>query len=120
MAYCKFSSDDYGSDIWCVSENGVYMTRIADMKIDGEVPKLPAPTKDNAEEYLAAYKRQLDFVSAAERKPIGLPFDGKSFADQDLPSLLQRLRGLRELGYRVPEFALKRIEEEIAEQAESS
>lgn len=116
MAYCKFSSDDYGSDIWCVPENGAYMTRIADMKIEGDVPKLPAATKDNAAEYLAAYKLQMDYVSTAPRKPIGLPFDGKSFSDSDLSSLLQRLRGLREMGYRVPEFTLRRIEDEIAEQ----
>lgn len=47
--------------------------------------------------------------------PIGGPHDGETFSDPSLDAFRERLVALRADGYRVPDSALARIDQEIAE-----
>ena len=46
-------------------------------------------------------------------KKIGLPHDGQDFNCRTRKVTVKRLQGLRELGYRVPQHAIDRLNEEI-------
>lgn len=44
---------------------------------------------------------------------IGLSEDGKTFHDSDIHAFLKRILWLRDLGYRIPDFVIDRINKEI-------
>jgi hypothetical protein len=46
--------------------------------------------------------------------PIGLPFDGQSFTDPSLDAFRARIVQLRDAGYRVPDYVLAQIDEEMS------
>lgn len=114
MSYCRWSSDDWRSDIYCYEDvAGGFVTHVAANRIVGDVPRLPELTESNFLEWMEAHAAQAAFIDAAERELIGLPHDGASFHDDELPELLQRLLDLKVMGYNVPAFALELIMEEI-------
>ena len=125
MSYCRFSSMDFGCDLYCFADcAGGYTTYVAANKIVGEVPKIPEfPLgKQDTPEWKAwgvAYKAQMDFLETAKRVPIGLPYDGERFNDLDLESFLARLLMLRERGYRFPDYVLEDVRSEIEEERKS-
>jgi len=45
--------------------------------------------------------------------PIGLSEDGKTFHDSDIHAFLKRILWLRDLGYRIPDSVIDRINKEI-------
>jgi hypothetical protein len=46
---------------------------------------------------------------------IGLPHDGQTFDEATLQDAIERMKMLREVGYRVPQYAIDAMEEEAAE-----
>jgi hypothetical protein len=54
----------------------------------------------------------MDFLKYAKRAPIGLPHDGETFSDPDLPSFLARLEYLRSVGYSFPDYVLDDVRAE--------
>jgi len=124
MSYCRFSSDSFKSDVYCYANvRGGYTTHVAAFKAKGEMPEQPPVPKAGDEGALQkwmVYRQAVSaFIVSAERAPLGLPHDGKTFNDPDLHSFKERLLGLRAVGYHVPDSALQRIQEEINEEAES-
>ncbi len=118
MSYCRWSSDDFGCDLYCYEDvNGGWTTHVARNRVIGEVPPMPDLLSTKPDEFLASYRAQVAFLERADRKPIGLPFDGHSFNDPDLPSFKARLLELRAAGYRFPDSVLVAVDQEIAETA---
>ena len=116
MSYCRWSSDNFQCDVYCYGDvNGGYTTHVAANRPVGDVPKTPELDPANIDEYVRASQAQLKWLELCERRPIGLPHDGESYNDPDLPSFLARLEGLKAVGYNVPDWVLKNIREEIAE-----
>lgn len=74
-------------------------------------------TDKAARAYMKAHRAQMDFLETCQRKPIGLPYDGKSFDDPDLQSFLERLLILREVGYRFPDSVIETVRKEIEKEA---
>jgi hypothetical protein len=84
MSYCRFSSDDWKSDIYCCETvDDTFMVVIAEVRING-----------------------------AERTPIGLPHDGESRVYKTAGECANGLEALRALGYHVPQHAIDRLREE--------
>lgn len=99
MSYCRFSSLDYGCDLYCYeSADGGFITHVARNRVVGDVPHFD--WKDIGGTLTA----QQEFLKTAERKPIGLPFDGKTFSDPTEEDMIKRVKDLIETGYRAPEF----------------
>ncbi len=48
-------------------------------------------------------------------RPIGLPFDGKSFNDDTAAQCADRLSWLRAMGYSVPQYAIDTLRDEDAD-----
>lgn len=122
MSYCRWSCDDFRSDVYCYADvSGGYTTHVAENHRTGTLPPDPffdfVQEKITSEEYTKRYKERMDELSKLPVEKIGLQHDGESFNDETLEQLKERLLHLRSVGYHVPEHALARIDEEIAEQA---
>lgn len=130
MSYCRFSGDNFACDLYCYADvSGGYTTLVAVNRVLGEIPKEePWPGEGASEAEIeawshraaAAHRAQMDFLQSAERAPIGLPHDGAGFNDPDLESFLARVTSLRAMGYRVPDYVLDTIREEIADELNSN
>lgn len=118
MSYCRFSCDSFRSMVYCYeSYGGGYVTHVAASKAVGDVPRVPTfpVSQDEAAiaTWLAAHRAMMDYLSTAERAPIGLSVDGETFDDDTLPELLNRLLWLRAIGYTVPQHAIDAVQAEI-------
>ena len=119
MSFCRWSSDNFRSDLYCYEDvNGGFTTMVAGNKII--TPIIPEPPyelltgwKIWAWRFLNTFHRwSLDL--AIHRK-IGLPHDGKHFNDATLEEFRERIVWLRSLGYKCPDYVLERIDEELKE-----
>jgi len=125
MSYCRWSTDNFGCDLYCYEDvAGGYTTHVAGNRIVGDVPKIgefPLTWNDEErEEYEKRCLAQMRFLQTCERKPIGLPYDGQSFNDSDLESFLERLLHLREVGYKFPDRVIDAVKEELNEQTKEA
>jgi hypothetical protein len=118
MSYCRWSSDDFGCDVYVYESTGDdWLTHVARNRVLGVVPPTPPMHDDPAwiQQYMLAHQAQMAFLETAERAPIGLPHDGESFDDPTPGECADRLEQLRALGYRVPLYAIDALRAEQAE-----
>jgi len=120
MSYCRWSSDNWKSDVYCYEHvDGGWTTHVAGLQYVG-LDTLPVETKlsdyttENATEWIAAYKAYHEALGKLEMVPIGLVHDGKTFNDSTLETFRARLVMLRDEGYYVPAYVFEAIDEEIA------
>lgn len=110
MSYCRWSTDNYGCDIYAYESDGGYETHVASLRVDGEVPPL---NWDTAEALFETLQAQNDYLDTATRSSIGGPFDGESFTEPTLEGFLERLLELRRAGYKFPDSVITEIQMEI-------
>ena len=115
MSYCRFSSDNFRCDLYCYASQGGYTTHVASTRVDGDIPALAPLT--NTAQFLESHRAQMAFLETATHTPIMLPHAGQDFVDADLAAFLDRLEGLRALGYHVPPGVLEGVREELADEA---
>ena len=117
MSYCRFSTDDFQCDLYCyASVGGGFVTHVAGNRIafvEELPPDVPFDT-EHTEQWLERHNKVMDIISRSPREPIGLPHDGDTFSDETLQELLARLVMLRGMGYRLPEYVIDNVREEIA------
>lgn len=118
MSYCRWSCDGFRSDVYCYADvSGGYTTHVARNKVAGDIPVVPPLPRTTDREvlkpWLEAHNKMMAFVAEADHEPLGLPVDGETFNDETLPEFLNRLLWLRQLGYRVPQFAIDAVQDEI-------
>lgn len=112
MTYCRFSCDNWKSDVYCYqSTDGSYTTFVADIRYVGKVPELPDVDDPG---FIPAYNRQMKFIEAAEREKIDLDGAGQTYYDADAEGMLRRLVALRKAGFHIPQHAIDALEGEIA------
>jgi len=119
VSYCRFSTDNFGCDVYCyVNDAGAFVTIVAAVRFVGDSP---IPVIAPIEEWGLAVSfnevaRQMDerqaWMDGAERAPIGLWFDGEEFVDATAGEAAERLEMLRAAGYRVPQRAIDVLREE--------
>lgn len=126
MSYCRWSSDNWRCDLYCYEDvSGGFTTHVAGNRVVGEIPRDPSVLElvrgtISDDEWTTLHRAALKFLQTAPREPIGLPHDGESFNDPDLPSFLKRITELREMGYNVPDHVFDRVQEEIAASSEGT
>jgi hypothetical protein len=116
MAICRWSDDDYSCDLYIYEGEGGYVTHVASNRLGWLTPprnpwSLPKGASD--QEFRRALKKYDHAVDSAPRVPIGGPFDGQGFFDDEVEDLLARVLSLRSAGYRVPDWVIEHIEEEV-------
>lgn len=111
MSYCRFSSDNWKSDVYVYESDEGYQIHVADNRIVGDAPPLLDVFGAG---FAARYREQMEFVNQAERVKINGVFDGADFTLATLAELRDKLRELTAAGYHVPEYVFETIAEEIA------
>lgn len=121
MSYCRWSCDDYQSDVYCYEHvYGGFVTHVANVRViyADPIPD-PAPFDDgHLDQWLDRHRKVSEMMAAAKRELIGLPFDGETFDDSTPGETADRLEWLRGLGYRVPQHAIDTLRAEQAETTE--
>ena len=117
MSYCRFSSDNFGSDVY-VYENCYdgFTVHVAGSRILGEIPKVPNLLETTADEYFEAHKKQMKFLETALREKIDLEFSGETFSYPTAREAVEKLEELREVGYYIPQYAINDLKEEITDE----
>lgn len=117
MSFCRFSDDNWKSDVYAYESDRGFELHIASVRRVGDIPVLPSIFDLSTEEFAKAYQEWMAAIDAVERVPIGGVFDGKSYTYATLGDLQRALLDLQTHGYHVPDFALEAIEEELNEEA---
>lgn len=114
MSFCRWSSMDFGCDLYCYESDQGYMTHIACNRVVGDIPRAEhLLTKETLTEFCSALTEQHKFLDTAERKTIGLPYDGETFCDATLEEFLTTLNVLKDVGYVFPDYVIESVQEEI-------
>lgn len=112
MSYCRFSSDNYSSDIYCYeAEGGGFVIHIAGNRVVGDVPKIDWGVKE-PDILHKQYRAQMDYLATALHYDIDLPHAGESFYCGTAGECANQLVYLRDLGYNVPQRAIESLKEE--------
>ncbi len=114
MSYCRWSTNDYRCDVYVYQSSEGWDTHVARHR--HEVPDGAFPPPVDPSEDLDGWVLRSEVVRAliheAERKPIGLRYDGESYVDATPGECADRLEQLRALGYRVPQSAIDSLRAE--------
>lgn len=114
MSYCRFSSDNFKSDVYVYEScYGGWDLHVASNRIVSELPPVPYFFEVEAGEWMRAHNAQREALKTAERESIGGEYDGESYNFCTLDECYQFLNILSENGYHVPENSLKCIEAEM-------
>ena len=115
MSYCRWSSDDWKSDIYCYYDCGGYYA----IHVAGRRPTVKLPPSEHLwpdiDKWLPVHKEQMRLLENTQYVDIDLPFAGESFREKTPEDCLCRLLTLRGLGYYVPEGAIERLRGEKRE-----
>ncbi len=118
MSYCRFSSDNWKSDVYCYSDcSGGYTIHVARGRHAAGVPipELPLYKPGGADEWFDAMTAQQKWLSEARLEPIGLSRDGSSSNVETAAEAADLLESLRDEGYRVPAHAIEALRREALE-----
>ncbi len=119
MSYCRFSDLCYWSDVYVYkTDHGNIVIHVAGNRPVSDVPRPREPrAKPGSRRYYATmldYSARCDeWFDLAKVVPIGLPFDDRTFYCRDAAEALDMLRGLRWVGYNVPDHATEALEAEV-------
>lgn len=123
MSYCRFSSENFGSDVYVYEScYGGWTTHVASRRrVIPPIPDLPLSLSFKPPRFYFSiwswwhkhlHLRSLDLIPL---RPIGLPHDGDGFGDDTPGACADRLESLRAMGYRVPQYAIDALRREQAE-----
>jgi hypothetical protein len=116
MAYCRWSSDNWRSDVYVYESDQGIAIHVAGMRYVGERPEGSwIKEKDGklvVDEDFALRSRQ--WLETADMVAIGGPSDGDTYAC-DHAEALETLARLRREGYHVPQHVIDEIREELEE-----
>jgi len=113
MSYCRWSSDDWKSDIYCYQTyDNAWMIHVAGRRHIGELPPADHLLPD-IKKWVKAHKKQLKALERVKYEDINLPYARKSFRETTLETCLNRLLQLRDIGYHVPDHTIEILRLEI-------
>lgn len=123
MSYCRWSSDDWRSDVYVFADSrGGWTTHVASRRhnlagVDFPPPVRISPDSTEAERkaWIARHRLVESMVERATLEPIGGPADGEEFNDPTPGACADRLLTLRGQGYWVPQYAVDALRAEQLE-----
>ena len=115
MSYCRFSSMNWMCDVYCYADvGGGWTTHVASRRRAREPQPAYPDLLGDYEGWDRRYKQHMADLETIPLEDIGLPHDGESYNDSSLEAFRDRLIGLRDAGYNVPEYVFDEISEEIS------
>lgn len=130
MSYCRFSSDDFQSDLYVYANvSGDWTIHVAGNRVEWLVD-LPEPvdlTPGNGMAWAARHRKVLEWLDEEhegtkyQRVPIDLPHDGETFSEKDPGSAAVRVTQLMALGYRCPDHVVPTLlkEQQVIDDAKA-
>ena len=137
MSYCRWSCMNWQCDLYCYADvMGGWTTHVAAKR------RVREPSRENdrwqehcqkvfkhkdddplqwamdCHSWTVARRAMFEELEEIPHESIGLPHDGETFNDPDLVSFLERVRYLKELGYKAPDYLEAAILEEMEEEGE--
>jgi len=81
MSYCRFSSNNFSSDLYIYeSIDAGFVIHVASSRFIGDIPKVPALNSGiSADDFFKAHEKQMKFLENAKSEDIELPYAGESF-----------------------------------------
>lgn len=116
MSLCRFSSDDWKSDVYIYkSKLGYYVINVASGR---HVPHKPLPPKidmenmdgkeeDKAIAFAERFMQVYEIIQDSKLVAIGGKYDGMTFVCNTADKTIKQLREIQEEGYHVPNFVYK-------------
>jgi hypothetical protein len=111
MSYCRFSSDDWRSDLYVYQCSLGWQIDIAGSRHDPMPPRITAD-KTDPDEWLRQYNAQRTAMDKAGRAYIDLPHAGGDFLCGTPGDCADTVAMLKELGYNVPDGVIEALREE--------
>ena len=118
MSYCRWSSDNFKCDLYCYKDvNGGYTIHVASYRWRMWYRLLHWLT-DKRYKNLDGFRqsrRGFDLFSWPHwitHKKINLPYDDDTFRDKSIKDFYRHVRGLKKLGYKVPNKVIDIIKKE--------
>jgi len=117
MSYCRFSSNDWSSDIYCYESDEGFVIHVAAARkvFRDALPQSVPCDPDHLREYVARQNAILRMLETAQTVVIGLPHDGETFVEDSACTAAERLEALRAMGYQVPQIAIDELTDEARE-----
>lgn len=116
MAYCRFSSDNWTSDVYVYATTAESITGeayVINVAASRHVFAQPLPQWNGDQTTFPSwYTDTRDAVKAAPLVTIGGPSDGKMFTVDTPAEAVAKLRELITQGYHVPASAIEALEDE--------
>lgn len=118
MSYCRWSTDDFRSDLYVYHDcGGQWVVHVAAKRVAFAETLPPKLMKDSSEagwsqDYVRRTLAVLEIVQRSERVPIGLSRDGKSGYFDSPGEAADLVESLAEEGYIVPDGVVEEIREE--------
>lgn len=115
MSYCRWSTDNFRSDVYVYLSPDGYVTHVAHNRKVGIVVGDPPWSLLSSESPISRFLyRVWSFIAElnyklAIRTDIKLPYSGESFVDDTSIDCAFRLMGLKSFGYNVPRGAIDRL-----------
>jgi hypothetical protein len=124
MSYCRWSSDNWKSDIYCYEADCFYIEIAARRRVG--VEKLPpdpmiemlmdADRDANTEVWKRKYREHRTALSDLPLEDITLPHAGECIECATAGECAEKLKELREIGYHVPQYAIDALEDEARDE----
>lgn len=114
MSYCRWSSDNWLSDVYAYESARGFEVHLATNRYVGEIPPLLPWSEENPDAWFRRYQEQMAVVTRLPKEPIGGPFDGQTFVYATLDEFYDGLLDIMKEGYHVPDFVFDMLEDEIA------
>lgn len=123
MSYCRFSDDDFSCDAYIYQSLDGWMIHVAGARLAEPLPRtahlIPTGTDISNpkkwEAYFAAKVESSKLLETAEFAAINHPLAGASLRLSSLEECLAKVIELKSDGFRVPDFVVEAMRDEIAE-----
>ena len=107
MSYCRWSSDNWKSDVYIYDGSEGITCHVTTYFYDGYIPKLPDITKVSNKVFREAYLRQKRVMESCPKKKHPSPMAGQTFWARDPKDMIFKLEQLQLEGFHVPEYVFE-------------
>lgn len=123
MSYCRWSSDNFQCDVYVYAASEGWCIHVAANKTAEDPPENSREVagwweqgEAGVKAYVEQHTRLTEWMTTAAKVPIGLAHDGGYFIEPTALACAERLISLKEMGYRVPQYAI----DDLIEESESA
>lgn len=115
MSYCRFSSDNWKSDVYVYDGSDGIIVHVASQRYEGYIPKLPDITKVSSKEFHEAYLKHHKALEKCRKVPIRHPLAGTTIICKTVKEAIDELTFLQYEKFFVPKFVIDELRSYLKE-----